>query len=139
MIPMSIKTVICEDHGPPLAVTLRLHSFIETQRSLFVALALRQIKEKLGLQPKDPLPESFIKTNEAHMVQVWANCMAGLDRSEGFPLTITFDEFCHLPEQFVEKWLRAALDLNPHWKYVPPVRLRDLMRPRLPGGKTDAH
>jgi hypothetical protein len=121
------------------SATLRLHSLTETHRSIRAAQALVQIKEKMGLQPKAPLLENFEKTPDARMVQVWANCMACLDRSEGFPLTITFHEFCQLPERFIEEWQRAALDLNPHWKYVPPVKLRDLMRPTPTEGERNGH
>jgi hypothetical protein len=132
------RTVTYADHDPPLMVTLRLHSLTETHRSICAAQALVQIKKKLGLQPEDPLPGGFEKIIEARMVHTFANCMACLDRSEGFPLTISFHEFCQLPEEFVKKWQRAALDLNPHWKYVPPIRLRDLIKPP-PIGETDAH
>jgi len=138
-MPTNTRKVVYKDHDPPLAVTLRLHSLTETHRSICAAQALVHIKKKLGLQPEDPLPEGFEKTPEARMVQVWANCMACLDRSEGFPLTITFHEFCQLPEEFVEKWQRAALDLNPHWKYVRPIRLRDLMKPTPTKGEPNAN
>lgn len=138
-MPTNTRKVVYKDHDPPLMVTLRLHSLTETHRSLHVGQALVQIKEKMGLQPEDPLPEGFEQTPEARMVQVWANCMACLDGSEGFPLTITFYKFCQLPEEFVEKWQRAALDLNPHWKYVRPIRLRDLIRPTPTEGETNAN
>lgn len=104
------------------------------------AQALVQVKKKLGLQPKEPLPKGFDGTIEARIAQsTWPNCMACLVRSEGFPLMLTFEEFCQLPEQFVKEWEGAALALNPHWKYIRPTRLRDLMKPTPIKGEADAH
>lgn len=47
----------------------------------------------------------------------WPNCKAPTISSKGFDhTTLTFDEFCKLPEAFVAQWEAAALDLNSHWK-----------------------
>lgn len=121
---MQTLTVTCKNHDPPLSVTVsRATGLMEIHRGIHVARALVQIKEKLGLQPEEPFPKGFERIIEVCMAQsTWPNCMACLVRSEGFPLTITFEGFCQLPEQFVARWERAALALNPHWRHIRPTR-----------------
>jgi hypothetical protein len=128
---MKTLTVAYENHDPPLEVIVRQATpLMEVHRSIFMAQALMQIRGKQGLRPGEPLPESLGQASQVRMARrTWPNCMACLVSSEGFPLTITFEEFCQLPEQFVGGWTRAVLELNPHWRHVRPTRLRDLMKP----------
>jgi hypothetical protein len=123
--------VIDEDHNPPLKVIIKQTTLLgEIARSIYVAQAFMQIKGKLGLRPEEPLPKGLEQVSEVCIAQrTWPNCMACLVKSEGLPLAITFEEFCRLPEGFVERWEQAALELNPSWRHVHPTRLRDLMGP----------
>ena len=54
-----------------------------------------------------------------HVFPTCAACSTDLTDSELgdiSPDSMTFEQFAQLPEQFVEKWVKAAFDLNPGWR-----------------------
>lgn len=126
---METKTVTHKRPGEPLKVVVgEANVLMGMQRTVLIneaIIRLQAIREERS--PDDPsiATRELLSAQEwaAYLVEryTWPVCKAAAVQAEGFTLaTLTLEEFCQLPEAFVQKWEEVALELNPHWRLILP-------------------
>lgn len=122
------QTVTHKGQGDPLEVTVsEATALMGMRRSVLISEALTFIRAQRDESP----PEEAAKTttwadDDASLAiyllrrYAWPDCIACTTGSKGLDHTsLTFDEFCELPEVFIGLWQQAARELNPHWGGEP--------------------
>ncbi len=113
---MRTQTVTFGDEANRLSVTISEANVLQgMQHTLLVTGAISSIQKEDGKGVDIPEGEGWA----VYLVRrhVWPHCRASAVSAEGFDLTaLTLELFLQLPEGFVARWEKAALELNPHWK-----------------------
>jgi len=121
---MTKWTVTHEGQGKPLKVLVEEANVLMGMKRTMLAQEARALL--LGEDAANPdaqinLPDGDELALFLLRRHTYPNCIAATVKSEGFDhTTLTFEEFCLLPDRFVDDWENAALDFNPHWRLIIP-------------------
>lgn len=115
---MQTKTVTYEGQGHTLkAIVGEATSFRGMQRSILVSQAIADIRDEKDSKGDAKLPDNVEVMARFFLRRyIYPTCRACLLEAEGFSMDLSFEEFGELPDAFVAKWEKAALELNPHWE-----------------------
>jgi hypothetical protein len=121
---LKTKKVTHKGPGEPLQVTVsEASALMGMRRSVLISEALTYIREQREEEEPQEKESQGRLDNDGNLAvyllrrYAWPDCIACTVASEGFDYqSLTFEEFCQLPEAFIGKWQEAAHELNPHWR-----------------------